>query len=899
MQPTLDLDGGADLRVAFTNQMNGDYALRDNEIVIDSFCGAGGMSEAISLTLGKSPDVAINHWDAAIGTHEANHPDTAHYCASVYALDPRDLVPSGKTVGLLWASPDCFIAGTLVLTDKGLKPIEDIRKGEMVLTHKGRWRAVVKQWTQVSDTVEVIGQGHYGLITTPGHGFYSKHITKRWTRKSKETGTRSGAPNRTLVENPYWPEAKDMAGKLWATPRSFPANMMPTAPGVEYNENFFYFFGRWLGDGSLNKSDVEICAGLKEAESVQKIFTDGPLRNAEGDIIKFRTVDRKSTIAFVWGCASLARWLEQEADRYCENKHLPVWCLSMQRSWRAALLQGYVDADGNRTKKTTRAKSVSKKLAIGMRLLATSLNKTVSMYKYEGAPGEIEGRTFMGRDCYEISWIENSEKETSFNDSQHRYTLVRKVKHAGEKQVFCLQVDEDESFVADGIVVHNCREFSRAKNGAPRSPSIRMLAQCVVHYAELIRPRVIGLENVMEFESAGPLDDEGKIIKERKGEIFDKWIADLRALGYDVDWKILNAAHYGAPTLRQRFFLQARLDGLPIIWPEPTHGDPASDAVKMGQRKPWRVAAECLDFNLPVYSIFLTPTEAKEYRCKRPLAESTERRIARGIFRDVVSSTDPYLITYYGEKKPDEAFRGVEMDEPFATLTAGGNRYGLVVPLTHQGSDRIYSMQEPFRTITGANRGELAYVAAAMVQTGYGEREGQKPRTLDIKRPLGTIMAGGAKHAVVAAQLTCFNQNSVSVTPDRPLRTIMAGATRHAMITSQIMGGVDRSDQVNAFLWKYRELSVKPVTKDKDGRVFVDGKPVEITDIGMRMITAPELALAQGFSPEFDPTHRADGTKNTGGEIIKMIGNSVSPPVGAAVIRAMFGMEQQPVALAA
>lgn len=547
MQDTLDLDGGADLRAAFTRQFKGDYAIRHDEIIMDCFAGVGGMSTAIEMALDRSPEVAINHWDAAIGTHEANHPDTNHYCASIYALDPRDLVPAGKTVGLLWASPDC-------------------------------------------------------------------------------------------------------------------------------------------------------------------------------------------------------------------------------------------------------------------------------------------------------------------------------------------------------------REFSRAKNGAPKSASVRMLAHSVIHYAELIRPRIIGLENVREFADHSPLDEHGKPIKARKGENFDKWFAELVALGYDAEWKVLNAAHYGAPTLRERFFLQARRDGLPIVWPEPTHGDPASDEVRSGKLLPWRVAAECLDFNIPVHSIFLTTAEAKQYRCKRPLAESTERRIARGIFRDVVNSDDPYLITYYGEKHQDEGFRGVGMQEPFRTLTAGGNRYGLVVPLTHQGSDRVYSMEEPFRTITGANRGELAY---AMVQTGYGERAGQAPRTLDLKRPLGTVVAGGAKVGVVAAQLTCFNENSVSVTPNRPLRTIMAGATRHAMITSQFIGGDDRSEQVNAFLWKYRALSKKTVTRDADGRISVDGKPVQITDIGLRMIQAGELARAQGFPDSFDPTTRADGTVNTGEQIIKMIGNSVSPPVGAAVIRAMFGMERQELRLAA
>lgn len=895
MQDTLILDGGADLRAAFTRQFRGDYAIRDDEIVMDCFAGVGGMSTAVEMALGRSPEVAINHWDAAIGTHEANHPATSHYCASIYALDPRDLVPAGKTVGLLWASPDCFVAGTLILTDRGMKPIEDVVVGDLVLTHKGRWRAVTKTWTQTSDTVEVVGQGHYGIVTTPGHAFYSKRVTMRYGKTNKKTGKRPNA-KRTLMGNPYWPKARDMVGKHWATPRTFPGGSLPLCPGIEFSDEFFYLFGRWLGDGSLNKGDVEICAGLHEVENMVARFGASPLRNAEDKAVLPRTIDRKTTIALAWGNTPLAGWLEREAGELCEDKRLPLWCLSMQRSWRSAVLDGYIDAAGSKHGKNVTASSVSKQLAIGMRLLATTLDKSVSLYRIEGGPAEIEGRPIVARDSYKISWTEDSTRETTFIDTLHRYSLVRKVKHFGERQVFCLQVEEDESFVADGIVVHNCREFSRAKNGAPKSPSVRMLAQSVIHYAELIRPRVIGLENVREFTEHGPLDENGRQIKSRKGENFNKWFAELLALGYKAEWRILNAAHYGAPTLRERFFLQARRDGLPIVWPEPTHGDPASADVRSGRLLPWRVAAECLDFSLPVHSIFLTTAEAKRYRCKRPLAESTERRIARGIFRDVVNSDDPYLITYYGEKRHDEGFRGVGMQEPFRTLTAGGNRYGLVVPLTHQGSDRVYGMDEPFRTITGANRGELAY---AMVQTGYGERAGQAPRTLDLKRPLGTVVAGGAKVGVVAAQLACFNQNSASVSPARPLRTVMAGAARHAMVTSQLAGGIDRSEQVHAFLWKYRELSGKTVTRDGEGRVSVDGRLVEITDIGLRMIQAAELARAQGFPDSFDASRRADGTQNTGEQIIRMIGNSVSPPVGAAVVRAMFGVEPDMVALAA
>lgn len=217
--------------------------------------------------------------------------------------------------------------------------------------------------------------------------------------------------------------------------------------------------------------------------------------------------------------------------------------------------------------------------------------------------------------------------------------------------------------------------------------------------------------------------------------------------------------------------------------------------VRSGKRRPWRAASGCIDFSLPTHSIFLSAAEAKKAGCKRPLADSTMRRIARGMFRDVVNNPDRFLINYYGEKREDEGFRGAGMRDPFATVTTA-NRFGLVVPLTHQGDDRVYDLEDPFRTITGAHRGEIALAAPIMVQTGYGEREGQAPRVLDLNNPLGTAVAGGAKHAIAAASLTCFNQNAVAYTPADPLKTVMAGAARHALVHTDLEGTTDRSDEV-------------------------------------------------------------------------------------------------------
>lgn len=886
MQNELLLHGGVDQRAhAKPRIWTGGYDLQDDEIIVDSFAGAGGMSTGIEWATGRAPDIAINHDPIAIGTHEANHPFTTHYSASVYALDPEELV-AGRKVGIFWASPDCFTEGTLVLTREGLKPIETIKVGEMVLTHKNRWRPVIKAWTQVSDTVEVKGYGHYGLITTPRHTFYSKLITYRYPGKNKKTGKRPGTL-RTLVENPYWPEARRMKGKLWATPHSFPEVPIPICKGASFSESFFYFVGRWLGDGTINKGDVEICAGLKEASDLEQIFIETPLEHWDGRKLDCRIVDRKTTIAFVWGNAPLVRWLEENFGKYSHGKKLPVWALSMQRSWRESLFRGYLDADGHDEQRRTIVSSISKELAVGFKLLASTLGHTASLGKAKGGPCVIEGREVIARDRYSVSWTRNLQRETTFSDTVHRYTKVKKVTDSGEYQVYCLEVKEDESFVADGIVVHNCRSHSRARGSAPKSKAVRDLAWVVVHWAEKVRPRIIGLENVQEFVKWCPLDENGKAIKGREGETFREWVGRLGKLGYAVEWRILNAADFGAPTKRNRLFLQARCDGLPILWPDQTHGDPSDPRVDAGEILPWRTAAECIDYSLPAPSIFLSKEEGKALGCKRPLAEKTMRRIARGIFRHVLGTEKPFLVEAHKD--------------------------GVIIPLTHQGDDRCYSPGEPFRTITGANRGEMAWVAPffartahgdvcskgkkrgkgdhgatepyptitasndsalicpTLIQTGYGERLGQDPRSLNIHQPLGTVVAGGVKHAVVNSTLSPVNGTSTS----QP----------------------DRSEEVAEFLWKWRQLSDKPVTRDSLGILHIDGKPLRITDIGLRMLVGNELAKAQGFDlDEFDPTIRVETrngkkvlVKNTATKIIKMIGNSVAPPCGAAVIRAMIG----------
>ncbi|OEZ70774.1 C-5 cytosine-specific DNA methylase [Janthinobacterium sp. HH103] len=297
----------------------------------------------------------------------------------------------------------------------------------------------------------------------------------------------------------------------------------------------------------------------------------------------------------------------------------------------------------------------------------------------------------------------------------------------------------------------DCKHFSKAKGGKPVEKRIRGLAWVTLRWAAKCKPRVIMLENVEEFKTWGPLlveaDGSAKPDPANKGKTFDSFIRQLRGHGYTVDYREMRGCDHDTPTIRKRFFLVARRDGIAIKWPEPTHGAPDSIGVRAGKLLPYRTAAECIDFSLPCPSIF---------ERDKPLAPATLRRIAKGIMRYVVDAADPFIVNTANSKTTGRAPNVWEAAEPLRTITSAPGFSVVaptIVPVTHQGADRTESIGEPFRTITGAHRGEKALGVATLVQVGYGERKGQAPRALDIEKPLGTVV-GESKHALVSALLT-------------------------------------------------------------------------------------------------------------------------------------------------
>lgn len=299
----------------------------------------------------------------------------------------------------------------------------------------------------------------------------------------------------------------------------------------------------------------------------------------------------------------------------------------------------------------------------------------------------------------------------------------------------------------------DCKHFSRAKGGKPVQKKIRGLAWIVVKWAKLVRPRIIILENVREFQDWGPLTADNRPCPDRKGDTFRRWKAQLQHLGYIVDHRVLNAADFGAPTHRRRFFLVARCDGKPIEWPLPTHGP---------GRKPYRTAAECIDWTIPCPSIFLTKAESRVLRVVRPLAEKTMRRIAMGLKRYVIDNPKPFIVTC-NHSGPD--FRGQSVDEPFKTVTGSRDAHGLVMPFVagvggRAGQSPATGGDAPIGTITAKN--DRAVVTPLIVRCAHGEESASGKRWgegyLPLTAPLPTVTA--SKDFAVVAPILVDVQNA-------------------------------------------------------------------------------------------------------------------------------------------
>lgn len=526
----------------------------------------------------------------------------------------------------------------------------------------------------------------------------------------------------------------------------------------------------------------------------------------------------------------------------------------------------------------------------------------------------------------------------------------------------------------------DCTHYSKARGSKPVKREIRGLAWVSVRWGLDVRPRVMALENVEEFKTWGPLlSCEMRPDPERSGETFRAFVGMLSTgipadhpalyeccdflgispdskdakrliagLGYKVEYRELRASDYGAPTIRKRFFMLMRCDDQPIVWPEATHGDPKSAAVKAGKLAPWRTAAECIDWSIPAPSIFDR---------KKPLAENTLKRIARGIQRFVVDSAEPFIVkcNHTSTSGKYDCFRGQELGAPIQTITKklgyaiavprlvpfmagnGGSQYQakprsidkplhtilkqsracVVAPIVARqfGASIGHRADEPSATITAGGGGKSQLVSATLIQMGYGERIGQSPRVLNLGKPLGTVVAGGNKFAVTTAFLAKHyggNYNGPGVGLDEPAHSVTT-VDHHALITSYLvkLRGTcrdgQRSDEpmptITAGGQHVGEVRALLAANDYDERradqvkeflnsfgiselVTIKGVVYRIVDIGMRMLQPHELYRAQGFPEGYVIDRDYRGNKYSKEKQVSRCGNAVPPPFAEALVRA-------------
>jgi DNA (cytosine-5)-methyltransferase 1 len=375
----------------------------------------------------------------------------------------------------------------------------------------------------------------------------------------------------------------------------------------------------------------------------------------------------------------------------------------------------------------------------------------------------------------------------------------------------------------------DCKHFSKAKGGKPVEKKIRGLAWVAVRWAATVQPRIICLENVEEFITWGPLTQDGRPCPRNRGREFRAFVNALHRLGYAVEWRELRACDYGAPTSRKRLFLVARRDGQPIVWPEPTHGP---------GRKPHRTAAECIDWSIPCPSIF---------ERERPLAEATLRRVAAGIQRYVIDAAEPFIV-----------------------------RLGHT---GHGDAGKVRSVREPLSTVVSKAEHLLVAPAIAPLRgTSPAHRSAHS-----MQAPLSTISAGGQHHALVAAFLAKHYTGVIGSDLRVPIGTVTA-TDHHSLVAAFLIKFYGSGGQWAACDEPMHTLP----TRDRMGLVTVAGEQYRIVDIGLRMLQPRELARAQGFGEDYLLEAPHLGRPLPKHAQVRMIGNSVCPPLAEALVRANY-----------
>jgi DNA (cytosine-5)-methyltransferase 1 len=849
----------------------------------DMFCGAGGSSTGAVMIPGIRVKTAMNHWQKALDSHNANHPDTLHIQADIKETDPRYIGRSD----ILWASPECFTAGHLVTTKRGQVPIEDVIVGDVVLTHKNRWRPVARTQHKTADTVIVTGQGHTGIEVTPNHRFWTKTSKLEWQNDIRQY--------RRKYQPADWQPVSDALGteSLWGTPVEIMPTVIPfILPPAAFGDDLtkaWWLIGRWVGDGSLafgRNAEVTISCGFHEADALAPIFAETGM-NWVPDI-------KRTAVNWRSGNREARDWLALHFNHGAAEKQIPSWALGMPTNLRRALLIGYLSADGGFTQRRVRASTVSRKLAVSVRMLAEGVGHRVSMAHDKRTTYNIEGRQGGAKLQWILHWepeLNSARSPESFDEDGQAWSRIRKISPGRTGvTVYNIEVDEDHSYVIDGITVANCTNHSVAKgrkrvtnqpdlfgDTLPDEAADRSRATMwdVLRFAEVHKYRIVITENVVDAA---------------KWVMFDAWLMGMKALGYEHKIQYLNSMHaqHGglpAPQSRDRMYVLFWLKGNKAPDTDKyfrpraycSSCDDIVDAMQVFKKsEPWgRYRAQYV-YRCPKTSCrnavvepgWLPASDAIDWSLRgerigdrdKPLAAKTMARIEAGLRKfgrqslhleaagNQYDSADP--------KAGGDYYRIWPATDPLRTLHTTMSK-GLVLDSV-RGSNIISPTDDPFATQT------TAYTRSLLVPGRDGKQAQdvrEAMRTQTTRDETGLLMSyygnGGMKSVM------------------QPIDTLST-RDRFAMVTA--MRGTSA---------QHVAASNKPVT-DPFRTFAAEGTHQGITEWSVpnveecefRMLEPHEIKRGMAFPDEYIMI----GNKR---EQVKMAGNAVTPPAARDLVACM------------
>ena len=791
---------------------------------------------------------------AAQGVLRRHFPD-AKLHSDVREVGAHNLEP----VDVLTFGSPCFPAGVLVLTRRGLIPIEGVVVGDEVVSHLGRWQPVVRVGSKIAPTLRLKGQGHPGLITTEEHPFWASTVGRKWNNDLRQCRREFGPLE--------WMPAKDMQGRMWSSLMEFPASAVPpmlldkwetSCPAI--TPELMWVVGSWVGDGWVRDAKRE---GRENSHWGNVFIADG--KGAPSEEVRkrlqvanltFWESDERTTTRFVVSSAPFARWLTTHFGRYAEGKTIPAWLLGAPLEMREAFLQGYLFADGSKLKgKGYRMTSVSKRLTFGIAMLirCTRPSESVSVYWTAAHEGrQIEGRPIKERESWQAH--AHLEARSSLVIDGYRMGLVRECAPTGvEERVYNIEVEGDHSYTADGIIVHNCQDLSvagkRAGLAGNRSGLFHEAARIIRELREQHgKPDFAIWENVPgAFSSNGGRDFAAVV----------QTMVDLGAR--DVCWRVLDSRYFGVAQRRRRVFLVADFGGERakqiLFEPESLRGDTAKGR-KTRKEAPAGIGAGAQGGG---ESFRILRTD--EYRADT-VASTVSARDYKSATDLVVPFDTTQITSPYNYSTP-------KAGDPCHPLAAGA----IAQPISfHPTQDPISSQDGTSHAMPNGSRAGQATIAVAFDLLGSPASEIAK--SADVHTHLRARMPGQIENSTTTVAVCAIGFDATSTTADAMieahpvLRGVKGGnASHHTGVAVCATGEMTHTLTCTAG---------KGATEDGTGRgVPLDSFPT----MQVRRLVPQECESLQGFPRNW--TAEAclpDGTikQQADGPRYKQLGNAVT-----------------------